>query len=104
MAVGLQANCRKLRWQWQLIRRSLNAVVSEVRGPMTGEQWRSLSGTAGRHTQSDADRRKRHNRRSVCTVDSEERDPTAGAAGNGLSAQPAKGHRGWTGCTDGDRL
>ena len=44
-----------LKWQWQLISSSpgLNAVDSEVRGSTTGVQSRCLSGTTGRHAQSE---------------------------------------------------
>ena len=51
---------RELKWQWQLIRSSLNAVDSEVRGPTTGVQRRGLSGTTGRHAQSEQAWGRRH--------------------------------------------
>ena len=49
----LPASWRELKWQWQCIRSSINAVDSEERGPATGVQRRCLSGTTGRHALSE---------------------------------------------------
>ena len=51
MAVDPPVNWRELKWHWQLIRSSLNAVDSEVRGPTTGVQRRGLLGDTGSQAQ-----------------------------------------------------
>ena len=53
MAVDLPVSFRELKWQWLLIRNSVNALDSDVSGPTTGVKRRGLSGTSGRHAQSE---------------------------------------------------
>ena len=61
MAMGVDpsppANCRELKWQLQLTRRSVNEVVLEVAGDRCAEVrlrlTGKLSGTTGRHAQSE---------------------------------------------------